>query len=238
MDDLFYDPEQDFMDDMALLFDRFERDFEGCIEPNPELPRDFEFTNAGTPSGTRPHMQVSTYDDVLDETDLMLDALEAWQEGQGGGNAQPAGVCGPPELETLSKDYLPDDTASTPDAPQPWQGAQGGGVYQPPGHKDVKRRKRKTPVYGSFKAQLPPRLEVGPQEHHTLRPNPPGGARSIGRKTGSRASYREGDGIGKSNGVEYWCTKRAELISELDDECEGCEEDCGYAWGGQEDEVE
>jgi len=206
MDDLLYDPTDDFLDDTARLLGELESEIEGYLQPGPDIQPDFEFVNPYAAPGLRSHLPTSPYDYLMDDIGLKLDAVEAEQQA-GGGSAdpQPRGVGDVEFHEPETRIYwsfeshrplLPEtDLQEHRELPSvPW--------YRP------RRLGRSTGV----------------------RASPTAGA-SKGRSEGKSSSKSKGEGEGE---IYYWCVKRGDLVSRLTEECEDCQEECDYAGGGFE----
>lgn len=205
MDDLLYDPTEDFLDDTAALLGELESQIEGHLEPVPSVLPDFGLVNPYAAPELRPRLRTSPYDYLMDDVGLTLDVLEAsftLQEAEGAVVPQPHGHgdVGLYEPET------------------PIYGSFEG---RPPLLPETDLQEH--PELPSVPCYRPRRIgrRTGARASH-------GGHGDGGRSKG------KGRGEGQE-GMQYWCVKRGDLISGLTEECEGCQEDCDYAGGGFEE---
>jgi len=205
MDDLLYDPADDFLDDTGHLLSELESQIENYLQPGHDMLRDFGFIDPYVAPEPEPYLQTSPYDYSPNDDGLLLDMLEAAQESGPEGRGENVGDV----------------------APQP-QGLGGVAAYKPcelsrqiySSFEREPPRMPETDVAGE--SWRPP----GPMERsHRI-------GRSTGSRV---SGGKNKSATGGEDGVLYWCVKRGEVISELaEDECEDCKEDCDYAGGGFE----
>jgi len=83
MDDLLYDPADDFLDDTGRLLSELESQIENSMQTGHDMLRDFGFMDPYVAPEPEPYIHPSPYDYSPDGDGLLLDMIEAAQESMG-----------------------------------------------------------------------------------------------------------------------------------------------------------